>query len=85
MKGLEGRIRPEGRPGHRHWIEEYAGTAAALHQTHTHTHTTHAKVADVSGLQGCMPMRNAWCPQAHFTELCNGPSPTAREGQHIKN
>lgn len=82
MKGLEGRIRPEGRPGHRHRIEKYAGTAAALHQTHTHT--THAAVADVSGLQGCMPMRNAWRPQAHFTELHNGPSPAAPEGQHIK-
>lgn len=48
------------------------------------THTTHAAVADVSGLQGCMPMRNAWRPQAHFTELHNGPSPAAPEGQHIK-
>lgn len=36
MTGLEGHIRPEGRPGHRHRIEKYAGTAAALHQRHTH-------------------------------------------------
>lgn len=49
MRGLEGRGRAEGRPGQSHRIEEYAGTAAALHHTQTHTH---AAVADVSGVQG---------------------------------
>lgn len=48
MKGLEGCGRAEGRPGQSHRIEEYAGTAAALHHTQIHA----VVMADVSGAQG---------------------------------
>lgn len=44
MKGLEGCGWAEGRPGHSNRIEEYAGTAAALHHTQI--------VTFVSGAQG---------------------------------